>query len=362
MTPYLELRGIGKRFGEHQVLTGVDLSVRQGELVCLLGPSGCGKTTLLRIIAGFEQASSGALLLQGQDILGQSPHQRGFGMVFQSLALFPHMTVAANIGYGMKLKGIDAKARAARVHELLETIQLPGMGDRPVSALSGGQRQRVAIARALAVPPKLFLLDEPLSALDAQIRESMQIELRQLQQKFGVTTLIVTHDQHEAMMLGDRLMVLRGGQVQQCATPGQMYRQPANAFVAEFLGAANLVRGRVLSAESVELLGHAVALSTGMAAGTPILLALRSEDIRLQGATVGQAAGTGSTGNVNLPAQVEFVRDLGATVDVLLRCGGQVLRCRGQDAWMRQAQAGQAVTLSFDAMNCNWLNEDAKDA
>src|SRR2546425_266359 len=198
--PHLEIRSLTKRFGAVDALADVDLSIARGEFVCLLGPSGCGKTTLLRIIAGFEKADRGQLLLEGKDITELALHQRGFGMVFQSLALFPHMTVAENIGYGMKLRGAGAATRRRRVEELLEVVQLPAIADRPVAALSGGQRQRVAIARALAVPPQLFLLDEPLSALDAQLRDSMQIELRQLQQRFGVTTAVVTHDPTAAMM------------------------------------------------------------------------------------------------------------------------------------------------------------------
>ena len=352
MDTHLEMRGIGKRFGHVDALADVNLAVARGEFVCLLGPSGCGKTTLLRIIAGFEQASAGQLLQGGQEINHVAPHLRGFGMVFQSLALFPHMTVAENIAYGMKLKGVAPAQRASRVEELLHMVQLPAIADRPVSALSGGQRQRVAIARALAVPPKLFLLDEPLSALDAQLRDSMQIELRQLQQQFGVTTIVVTHDQHEAMMLADRLVVLKGGRVQQCDTPSAVYRKPANAFVAEFLGAANLLPGVVRGPDQIDILGRPVALPTRLAAGTAVTLAVRSEDIRFE------LNDTGTPKRPNgMAGEIDFLRDLGAKSELILKCGEARLRCHGSDALFQQARCGQKVEVLFDAERCSVFAE-----
>jgi len=348
MDTHLELRGVSKRFGTANVLSDVDLTIARGEFVCLLGPSGCGKTTLLRIISGFESASSGQLLLDGQEISHVAPHLRGFGMVFQSLALFPHMTVAENIAYGMKLKGVAAAQRASRVEELLHMVQLPAIADRPVSALSGGQRQRVAIARALAVPPKLFLLDEPLSALDAQLRDSMQVELRQLQQQFGVTTVVVTHDQHEAMMLSDRLVVLKGGRVQQCDTPSQVYRKPANAFVAEFLGAANLLPGVVRGPGVIEVLGGSLALPTHLPTGSPVTLAVRSEDLRFEPTHADASARPNS-----IAGEIDFLRDLGAKSELILRCGDERLRCHGSDAQFQSARCGQRVNVLIDAERCS---------
>jgi len=240
MSTDLKIEGVSKNFGSVSALRDIDMNVEKGSFVCLLGPSGCGKTTLLRIIAGFEHATSGRLLLDGVDVSNVPPHKRGFGMVFQSLALFPHMSVAQNIAYGLKLRGIDKASQRDRVEELLNVIELPTIADRPVAALSGGQRQRVAIARALAVQPKLFLLDEPLSALDAKLRENMQIELRQLQRKFGVTTVLVTHDQTEAMTLADRLAVINEGKVEQMGSPMDLYSDPKTLFVASFIGSPHI--------------------------------------------------------------------------------------------------------------------------
>ena len=211
--------------------------------ICLLGPSGCGKTTLLRCIAGLETPTAGRIWLDGQDLTDAPAHKRNFGMVFQSLALFPHLSVGENIAYGLRIRGVDQRARSQRAEELLELVRLPGVIDRPVSQLSGGQRQRVAIARALALNPKLFLLDEPLSALDAKLREAMQIELRLLQRRLGISTIVVTHDQREAMTMADIVVVMDHGRVQQVASPLDTYRSPSNAFVADFIGISNLVPG-----------------------------------------------------------------------------------------------------------------------
>lgn len=348
MDKHLELRGIGKHFGADEVLADVNLSIARGEFVCLLGPSGCGKTTILRIISGFESASRGQLLLDGQDISHMAPHLRGFGMVFQSLALFPHMTVAENIAYGMKLKGYSSARRASRVEELLQMVQLPAIADRPVAALSGGQRQRVAIARALAIPPKLFLLDEPLSALDAQLRDSMQIELRQLQQQFGVTTIVVTHDQHEAMMLSDRLVVLNKGRIQQCDTPSQVYRTPANSFVAEFLGAANLLPGVVRSPGSIEVLGGSLAILTDLPTDSAVILAVRAEDISFE-----PLDGSPANPANCLPGEIAFLRDLGAKAELILSCGTSQLRCHDSAARFKDVRCGQRVRVRIDADRCS---------
>lgn len=353
MNAHLELRQINKQFGKVSALSDVNLSVNEGEFVCLLGPSGCGKTTLLRIIAGFEQATSGDILLDGQAINRLPPHKRGFGMVFQSLALFPHMTVAENIAYGMKRKKVPTAQHAPRIAELLEMVQLPEISNRRITELSGGQQQRVAIARALAVPPKLFLLDEPLSALDAQIRENMQIELRQLQQKFGVTTILVTHDQHEAMMLADRLVVLKGGKVQQTDSPSDIYRHPQNEFVAEFLGAANLLPGIVTAQGQLNLLNQNVLFKNDLPVNTAVKLAIRSEDIQIT------REDSDNDQRIKLPGEIVLLRDLGASTEMLVKCAEDyTIRCHLSRHDVSDYQQGDTVSLAFEPSHCTLFSDD----
>ena len=252
----LEIEGLSKRFGAFTAVDKVALSVARGSFVCLLGPSGCGKTTLLRMIAGLEEPSEGRVRLEGEDITGLPTHRRNIGMVFQSLALFTHLSVGQNIAYALRIRGVASEAQDKRVRELLEMVHLGGFADRPVAKLSGGQRQRVAIARALAHSPRLFLLDEPLSALDAKLREAMQVELRQLQQALGITTMVVTHDQREAMTMADLVVVMGEGRVRQAAKPIEVYRQPADAFVAGFIGSTNLLPLTRAADGSALLWGH----------------------------------------------------------------------------------------------------------
>src|SRR5688572_20879359 len=237
----LVLDHLTKRFGAVSAVDDVNLGVAHGTFVCLLGPSGCGKTTLLRMIAGLEEPSSGRVLIDDRDITGLDAHQRDFGMVFQSLALFPHLTVGQNIAYPLRIRSAPKDEQQARVDELLDLVHLPGFADRAIPQLSGGQRQRVAIARALARSPRLFLLDEPLSALDAKLREAMQVELRQLQRRLDITTIVVTHDQREAMTMADLVVVMGNGRIRQAGTPLEVYRRPADAFVADFIGSTNLL-------------------------------------------------------------------------------------------------------------------------
>ncbi|MCL2900079.1 ABC transporter ATP-binding protein [Brenneria tiliae] len=237
---WLYLEDIERRFAEHVALDGVSLQIEQGEFFSLLGPSGCGKTTLLNIIAGFLAPSRGAVLLGGRDITPLPPYQRAIGMVFQNYALFPHLSVFDNVAYGLKVKKLPRKAIADRVKQVLELVRLEALGGRMPHQLSGGQQQRVAIARALAIEPQVLLLDEPLSNLDAKLRKEMQDELRALQRRVGITTILVTHDQEEALALSDRIGILGQGRLQQVGTPLALYRQPANRFVAEFIGQANL--------------------------------------------------------------------------------------------------------------------------
>jgi putative spermidine/putrescine transport system ATP-binding protein len=242
---FLELQGLAKHYGDFSAVAECNLSVAKGEFVCLLGPSGCGKTTTLQMVAGFVQPSAGRILLDGKDITDVKPDKRGLGIVFQSYALFPHMTVAENVGFGLEMRGVATAERRKRVAETLELVHLGAMGERYPRELSGGQRQRVAMARALVIQPPVLLLDEPMGALDAKLREEMQIELRLLQHRVGITTIIVTHDQAEAMTLADRVVLMNKGRIEQVARPFDMYEQPNGRFSSTFLGKANVFEGRV---------------------------------------------------------------------------------------------------------------------
>ncbi|MDH4059922.1 MAG: ABC transporter ATP-binding protein [Aquincola sp.] len=241
---FLELHGLVKRYGDFTAVADCELSVSQGEFVCLLGPSGCGKTTTLQMVAGFTPPSAGRILLDGKDITDVKPNQRGLGIVFQSYALFPHMTVADNVAFGLEMRGVAAAERSKRVADTLELVHLTPLAGRYPRELSGGQRQRVAMARALVIQPPVLLLDEPMGALDAKLREEMQIELRALQHRVGITTIMVTHDQAEAMTLADRVVLMNKGRIEQIGRPFEMYEQPNGRFSSTFLGKANLFEGR----------------------------------------------------------------------------------------------------------------------
>ena len=238
---FLVLDKLTKRFGEHLAVDALSLSVEKGEFISLLGPSGCGKTTTLQMIAGFVEATSGSVMLEGRDLLAVKPNQRGLGIVFQSYALFPHLTTAENVAFGLEMQRVPKAERETRVTEALKLVGLEAFAERYPRRMSGGQQQRVALARALVIRPRILLLDEPLSNLDAKLREEMQIELRQIQRTIGTTTLLVTHDQAEAMALSDRIVVMNAGRVEQIARPHEAYERPASAFVAGFLGKTNVV-------------------------------------------------------------------------------------------------------------------------
>ena len=248
---FLVLDKLTKRFGEHLAVDALSLSVEKGEFVSLLGPSGCGKTTTLQMIAGFVDATTGAVLLEGRDLLAVKPNHRGLGIVFQSYALFPHLTAAQNVAFGLEMQRVPRIEREGRVKQALELVGLQALAERYPRKMSGGQQQRVALARALVIRPRVLLLDEPLSNLDAKLREEMQLELRRIQRTVGTTTLLVTHDQAEAMALSDRIVVMNAGRVEQIAKPHEAYERPASAFVAGFLGKTNLVRGETVRPERI---------------------------------------------------------------------------------------------------------------
>jgi len=241
--PFIEYQNVSKHYGDVVAVDDVSFEIEQGELVALLGPSGSGKTTTLRMLAGFESVTKGEVYLDGENVTGIPPHKRDTGMVFQDYALFPHMTVAENVAFGLERRGYDEDAIDERVEEVLELVDLAGYGDRTPENLSGGQQQRVASARAIAIEPKVLLMDEPLGALDKKLRDTLQIELRELQQQLGITTLYVTHNQGEALTMADRVAVMNEGRIEQLGTPTEIYEEPANEFVADFIGDTNFLPG-----------------------------------------------------------------------------------------------------------------------
>ncbi|GIX13342.1 MAG: ABC transporter ATP-binding protein [Paracoccaceae bacterium] len=339
---YLDLRNLEKSFGANRVVRDFTLGVEQGEFVSLLGPSGCGKTTVLRMVAGFEQPSAGSIRIDGQDVTQLRPNQRNIGMVFQAYALFPNLTVAQNVAFGLRVKGMSRREMRARVEEMLALIGLPDLGGRYPFQLSGGQQQRVALARALAPQPRVLLLDEPLSALDAKIRVALREEIRAIQQRLGITTIFVTHDQEEAMALSDRIVVMSGGAAEQVGTPFEIYNRPATRFVAEFVGTLNILPTTVEDAAAgrVRLAGQPVALDRPLPAG-PVSLAIRPEAVRL-----GRAPGH----DVVLPARIAEVHFLGAVIRLRADVGGtRVALDSFNTSDMPPPKAGSAVELSLRA-------------
>jgi putative spermidine/putrescine transport system ATP-binding protein len=341
---FLEIENLKKTYGSQVGVQHFDIAVERGEFISFLGPSGCGKTTTLRMVAGFEQPSAGSIRIDGRDVVGLRPNQRNIGMVFQSYALFPNMTVAQNVAFGLKIaKRPDAEIKP-RVAEMLQMIKLPQLGDRYPYQLSGGQQQRVALARALAGKPQLLLLDEPLSALDAKIRASLRGEIRDLQRKLGITTIYVTHDQEEALAMSDRIVVMSEGRIEQLGTPFEIYNRPRTRFVASFVGTLNILRGKVTDAAKgvIRVDQQDIRLDRAIPDAKPgdmRAVALRPEAVSLAEAGPDRNAMRGT---------IEDVSFLGAIVRIRVRFKENVVSL---DTFNNSAAApperGQTATVSF---------------
>jgi putative spermidine/putrescine transport system ATP-binding protein len=319
--PFLSIQHVRKSYGSNTVVQDFSLDVEPGEFVSFLGPSGCGKTTVLRMVAGFEDPSAGKIVVAGKDITRLKPNQRNVGMVFQAYALFPNLTVAQNIAFGLKVAGMNKADADKRVAEMLDMIKLPQMADRYPYQLSGGQQQRIALARAIAPKPKLLLLDEPLSALDAKVRVSLREEIRSIQKKLGITTIFVTHDQEEALSISDRIAVMYGGKAEQVGTPFEIYNRPATKFVANFVGTLNVLEGKVTDAAAgtVQVNTQEVSLKgklNGSKSGDTLSLALRPEAISL-----GRQPGRDSS----LTGEISEVHFLGSVIRVRVGIGGNTV-------------------------------------
>ena len=344
----LALSHVRKEFADSVAVEDFNLDVAAGEFVSLLGPSGCGKTTTLRMIAGFEIPSAGTIDLAGEDITHKKANQRNVGMVFQSYALFPNLSVTGNIAFGLKLRKQPAADRNQRVAELLDLIHLPDKGDAYPHELSGGQQQRVALARALAISPQVLLLDEPLSALDAKIRDELRQEIRRIQSTLGITTIYVTHDQEEAMALSDRVVVMSRGVMEQVGPPFEIYNYPQTAFVASFVGKLNQLPVTVLDAGGGRLRLGSAELHTSspinLANGTPTALMLRPEEL-----------GIGTEDENRLVGTVETVTFLGAIVRVRVRVGEHsVTMDLFNERLLKLPEVGDTITISFPAHAC-WV-------
>ena len=337
------LEHLVKTFGTTRAVDDVSLTVAQGELVALLGPSGCGKTTTLRMIAGFIEATSGRVLIGDQDVTYLPPYRRNTGMVFQGYALFPHMTVAGNVAFGLEMRKVGKTEAEERVKRALELVRLGHLGERYPRQLSGGQQQRVALARALVIEPEVFLLDEPLSNLDAKLRSEVRVEIRQLQQNLGLTTVFVTHDQEEALTLADRLVVMNQGVIQQIGSPTELYERPANAFVADFIGKSNFLKGRLTGAGHFTTEGGIEVKVVGDMAGSG-LLAIRPEKIVLGSPAMGM--------DNRLQGTVDLVTYLGSLTEYRIRLSPTetiVVSQPNTDTAQSAAARGQAVVLGWRA-------------
>ncbi|MCK0744151.1 ABC transporter ATP-binding protein [Chromohalobacter nigrandesensis] len=343
----IEMQGLHKRFGRDTVaLDGVDLNIRAGEFFTLLGPSGCGKTTLLRILAGLEEPDAGSLVVGGKDITEMPPHQRSVNTVFQSYALFPHLSVRENLAFGLKMRGMPAAKRHAKVDEIADFIKLGDLVDRHVDQLSGGQRQRIALARALICEPDVLLLDEPLSALDAGLRSQLQVELLRVQKRLGMTFVFVTHDQQEAMVMSDRIAVLNGGTIQQVGPPREVYERPVNAFVAHFMGHDNLYP---ISARQGDRLTTALGELTAEEAGDGELLLIRPETLDLLPGAV--------EGPNHLTATVTERLYRGSHAEFRLAIGDTTLQATVNNRGRHLPEVGETVTVAVAPEDLVTLSE-----
>ena len=361
----IDVEGLRVEYGETTALDGVSLAVEEGDFFTLVGPSGCGKTTTLRVLAGFEAPTSGRVLFDGEDVRGTPPEERGVGVVFQNYALFPHMSVAENVGYGLRFAAPpEGTSKRERIDGLLELVDLGGMGDRDPEELSGGQQQRVALARALAPGPRLLMLDEPMSALDARLRERLRVQVKELQSELGVTTVYVTHDQEEALAISDRVAVMRAGRIEQVGTPRDVYHYPATRFAAEFVGDNNLFEGRATngpgsssplnrssSGEETEGASASVAVdgaetvfevptAATASAGEPVTFCVRPERLRVSG------------GKNRFRAQVASTEFLGDVTRVRLEWNDRSIVLRTSE---RELPTG-TVELGFDPVDVRVLN------
>ena len=354
--PAITLRGVSKHFGDVIAVNDVSLDIPEGEFITLLGPSGCGKTTTMRMIAGFEEPTAGQILLRGDDVVGTPPNKREVNMCFQHYALFPHMSVAENIAYGLKLKKVPKEDRGRQVDEMLELVGLPGYGARRPGQLSGGQQQRIALARALVNRPAALLLDEPLGALDVKLRLQMRLELKRIQHELGTTFVFVTHDQEEALSMSDRIAVMNHGVIEQLGAPREIYQFPESAFVADFVGVLNAVEltvDRVEGPDAIMRVGEGERVvvpsaETGVAAGATVLVAVRPERITITDAGPAPEADASRVGGT--VAQVVYLGTLTQFhVDTTL--GTQFIAHRLSDDPAARIGEGDRVTLS-------WARED----
>ncbi len=337
---HLRLEGIGVSFGAVNVIPALDLSVRKGEMVAFLGPSGCGKTTTLRIIAGLNKPSRGRIMVGGRDITRLPIHDRDMGMVFQSYALFPHMNVTRNVAFGLQMRNIPSRDAESRAAQALDMVQLGHLAHRKPKELSGGQQQRVALARALVIEPSILLLDEPLSNLDAKLRDEMRVQIRALQQQSGITAVFVTHDQVEALSMCDRVVVMRGGRVEQFGTPTEVYERPATAFVANFVGRTNRLKGAITAEGTLTAAGHQLRSATTLPPGAVEIL-VRPHRIRMDDAaeTANRVKGTVSG--------ITFIGDL---VQYAVRVGDAEVVVEEATRRDRSPLAvGDSVTLGWSA-------------
>ena len=350
----LELRNVSRAFGTHVAVHDVSMTVARGEFVTLLGPSGCGKTTILRMVAGFEQPTGGVITVGGAPVAGVPPYRRPIGIVFQNLALFPHMTVDGNIAFGLEVMKIPRSEIRSRVDDALALIGLSGLGARRVHEISGGQRQRVALARALVTRPTVLLLDEPLGALDLKIRRQLQIELKRIQKQVGTTFVFVTHDQEEALTMSDRIAVMNGGRVEQIGTPQEIYNRPATPFVARFIGDTNLMPGRIVAVRAgratVALTESAGSVegdfgSTALSVGDPVAVAIRPENVRIS---------PGGSAGAELQGHLEEAIYAGAHVRCRLRVGATeiIANVPAAPSSGTDLSIGQVFTIGWDPADC----------